>query len=55
MKRCPECDRAIIDLLNIVDAHIDNGDFDRARDTIEQTEATLRGLKAYLQIKEEVA
>ena len=34
-------DRAIIGLLDIIHAHIDNGDFDKARGVINRTKMTL--------------
>ena len=39
-----EGDRAIIGLLDIIHAHIDNGDFDKARGVINRTKMTLDGL-----------
>jgi len=36
-------DRAIIGLLDIIHAHIDNGDLDEARAVINRTKATLDG------------
>ena len=38
-----EGDRAIIGLLDIIHAHIDNGDFDKARGVINRTKTTLDG------------